>query len=277
MTTLLTNANCLTWDESGSDFVLHQGHLLLEESGVTLLQAGEPLPAADNLLDLRQRLVTSPLINCHHHFYSLPARGLVPAGPLSSFSDILEQLWWKLDSTLTLEAIRLAARQSIRESIRQGVLTVFDHHSSPSVTTGALSTIGTELDRFGLRGVLCHEVSDRNGEVVRNQQLAENLAFISDHLTHPSVRGMMGLHASFTLADTTLAKVAGAAIHIHLAEDLLDDQQSRELYGRSACQRLAEYDLLQRSSLLAHGNHLSGAALALLADSQSWLVPNPRS
>ena len=179
MSLLLRNANSLSWDMSIGDFTLHTGHILLENNCITHIPAGAPVPDADTEHDLHHRLVTAPLVNCHHHFYSLPARGLVPEGDLNDFSAILEQLWWKLDRALSLDAIRLSARQSLRESIRQGVLTLFDHHSSPNETTAALSTIATEVERLRLRAVLCHELSDRNGEEICAKQLSENRHFIT--------------------------------------------------------------------------------------------------
>ena len=277
MTSLFTNANCLSWDPIKSDFDLHCGHLLLENNCITLLSSQSPLPAADITRDLGYRLVTPPLVNGHHHFYSLPARGLQPTGSMNDFPEILVNLWWKLDRSLSHEAIRLAARQSIRESIRHGVLTIFDHHASPAVTTDALTTIAQEMERFRVRGVLCHEISDRNGEAIRNQQLEENRNFISAHADHTTLRGVMGLHASFTIADNTLATIAGTPVHIHLAEDPVDDMRSLELYGNSACQRLDSNGLLRSGTIVAHGNHLRSDELELLATSGTILVHNPHS
>jgi cytosine/adenosine deaminase-related metal-dependent hydrolase len=277
MSLLLRNANSLSWDQSAEDFALHTGHLLLDNNCITHIPAGDQVPTADNELDLGHRLVTAPLVNCHHHFYSLPARGLVPEGTTNDFSAVLENLWWKLDRALTLEAIRLAARQSTLESIQQGVLTIFDHHASPEVTEAALSSIGTEVERYGLRAVLCHEISDRNGAEVCEKQFSENRNFIASCQQSRQLKGIMGLHASFTVSDATLASVAGERIHIHLAEDPVDNELSQKLYGDSACNRLSVNGLLQPGSILAHGNHLSESELNSVAESGSTLVHNPHS
>ncbi len=277
MSLLLRNANSLIWDIPAGDFILRTGHLLLENNCITHIPAGNPVPAADVEQDLHQRLVTAPLVNCHHHFYSLPARGLVPTGNLNDFSSILEQLWWKLDRSLNHDAIRLAARQSLLESIQQGVLTVFDHHSSPGETTTALTTTGAEVERMGIRAVLCHEVSDRNGEVVCEKQLSENRRFIAANARSEHLKGVMGLHASFTVTDATLKSVADEPVHIHLAEDPVDNRLSLERYGHTACNRLSVNSLLRPGSILAHGNHLKDAELKLLAESGSILVHNPHS
>ncbi len=276
MSLLLKNANCLIWDPNAGDFILQPGHLVVEPGGITHCSL-DAEPAADQMRDLAERMVTPPLLNAHHHFYSLPARGLAPAEPLRDFGEILSGLWWKLDRNLSLEALRLAARQSLRESIRAGVLTVCDHHSSPAITDVALTTIAQEVEYFSLRGLLCHEVSDRNGEAIRDLQIAENRHFTALQAEHPSLGGMMGLHASFTLSDTTLGLIADTPVHIHLAEAPLDNERSLADYGARACARLAQHGLLRSGTIAAHGNHLTSAEYTLLAEREVTLAHNPHS
>src|SRR4030042_1702433 len=113
--------------------------------------------------DANGRVITVPLINFHDHFYSRLAKGLPVLGPMDNFSDILNNLWWKLDKALDLEMIRASSQMAALESIRNGVTYIFDHHASPLAVKGSLETIANTLRQFGLRGVLCYEISDRDG------------------------------------------------------------------------------------------------------------------
>ena len=54
---------------------------------------------------------TAGLVCAHHHLYSTLARGM-PAPPVvpTTFGEILEQVWWRLDVALDLDILRASAR-----------------------------------------------------------------------------------------------------------------------------------------------------------------------
>ncbi|MBI3484476.1 MAG: amidohydrolase family protein, partial [Acidobacteria bacterium] len=208
-------------------------------------------------LDARGGLILPGLINLHHHFYSALARGLEPGAPLTNFTEILDRLWWRLDRALDPETVRISAQLSVADCVRWGCTTVFDHHSSPGCLAGSLDVIADVVDASGISAVLCYEVTDRNGHEQARAGIEENLRFILQHATHSRIRGVAGLHASFTLRDKTLAEVverrpAQAGCHIHAAEDLLDGEASRRAFGLGPVDRLERFGLLDEHCLLAH-------------------------
>ena len=119
-----------------------------------------------NTINAGGRVVTIPNINFHDHFYSRLAKGLPIKGKMEYFHDILKNLWWKLDRVLDEKMIRASAQMAVLESVRQGVTYFFDHHSSPDSAKGSLNIISDVLNEIGLRGVLCFEVTDRNGKAL---------------------------------------------------------------------------------------------------------------
>ncbi|MBN2367287.1 MAG: amidohydrolase family protein, partial [Calditrichaeota bacterium] len=235
-----------------------------------------------NIVDVGGRITTVPFINFHDHFYSRLARGLIASGEMENFRQILQNLWWKLDRLLDNKLIQAAVDQGCMESLRSGVTYVFDHHASPGSITGVLPLMAKRLQDRGLRSVLCMEVSDRVGEEKAHQQLEENAEFIKTQ-EGPDVRGMLGLHAPFTLSDMTLEIASGlrgslgCAIHIHLAEDAYEQEFSHERFGRSPVERLEKYHLLTPESLLVHGVHLTREDYTLIAERGSAIVLNPDS
>lgn len=238
-------------------------------------------PEADTI-DARGGLILPGLVNLHHHFYSSLARGLNPGRELDNFGEILDGLWWRLDRALDPDTIRISAALAAADSIRWGATTIFDHHASPTSIRGSLGNIAEVIGDAGLSAVLCYEITDRNGHQGALEGLGENTDFFNAHRSHPRIRGMLGLHASFTVDDATLGEVAsvrpdGMGCHIHVAEDALDIDVSKRAYGATPVQRLKHHGLIDDRMLAIHCVHLESPDRRTLADAGAVVVHNPES
>ncbi|TFG65245.1 MAG: putative aminohydrolase SsnA [Gemmatimonadales bacterium] len=239
------------------------------------------LPEA-RFLDARGGTILPGLVNLHHHFYSALARGLDPRTPMADFSQILDRLWWRLDRALDPETVSLSARLSTAECVRWGCTTVFDHHASPSCIDGSLDLVAAAAEEAGISAVLCYEVTDRNGPAGAQAGIDENLRFLRERAGDQRIRGVFGLHASFTIRDETMAAIAqerppGAGCHIHVAEDQLDVDASLSAFGRRPIQRLRDFGLLDERALLAHGIHLEAREYEEIAAAGATIIHNPES
>lgn len=232
--------------------------------------------------DANGSMVIPPLTNFHEHIYSRLSKGLPVTGELDNFVHVLENLWWKLDCALGQRAIEVSAELTAIEAIKNGVLTLFDHHSSPDAIEDSETIIKKVLKARELNAVLSYEVSDRNGKDNMMRSVEENLSFIK-YRTTPEFKGQFGLHALFTLSNDTLqyiqneTKDLGCGYHIHAAEDKYDANFSEEKYGLTICERLEKFGFLNKLSFLAHGNHLSDKDFSLISKYNSSLVHNPDS
>ncbi|MFH1766113.1 MAG: amidohydrolase family protein [Gemmatimonadota bacterium] len=255
--------------------------------GDRIVEVGEPgdlaarYPAA-RILDARGGLILPGLINIHHHFYSALARGLNPGTPMRDFPEVLDRLWWRLDRALDPETIGISALLSAADCIRWGCTTVFDHHASPTCIEGSLDVIARAVEAAGISAVLCYEVTDRNGHDGALDGIEENLRFLGQRRDDPRIRGVFGVHASFTVRDETLALIAqrrppDAGCHIHVAEDPVDVRASASAFGRGPVQRLERAGLLDGRALLAHGIHLEESDYRKAADAGATLIHNPES
>lgn len=190
-------------------------------------------------VDAQGNLIMPGLINCHTHIYSGLARGLAIKGcNPTNFLENLEQQWWKIDDNLTLDGTKASAYATILDSIRDGVTTIFDHHASFCEIPGSLFTIKDAAQELGMRSCLCYEVSDRRGQEKCDQAIAENAEFAQwaakerrDNDNH-MIAAMFGGHATFTLSDETMDKMAEAnngltGFHIHVCEGMNDVWDSR--------------------------------------------------
>ena len=115
----------------------------------------------DEVLDAQGRVIMPGMINAHTHIYSSYARGMGVSKPTRNFPEILENLWWALDRSLTEEDNSLSAYTTYIDSIRNGVTTLFDHHASPHSATGSLFTLAEAAKEIGIRS----SFSDRKSVV----------------------------------------------------------------------------------------------------------------
>ena len=227
-------------------------------------------------------LMLPGLINAHHHAYSALARGMPVTGALHDFPHVLENLWWRLDRALDLEAVRLSGLVTAIACVRRGCTAVVDHHASPSCTRGSLDALAGAFGALSMTSVLCFETSDRNGARAFDDALAENLDFCARHAKHASTRGLFGLHAGFTLSRQSLVRLANEIpddlpVHVHVAEDRCDADHARAEGFAGALDRLARLGVLRRRSLLGHGVHLADAELPLVEAADAFVVHNPES
>lgn len=276
---LLSRDNGLYW-ENGA--VAVEGTVIADVGETQALRARYPQA---EFIDAHGGLIMPGLINTHNHIYSAFARGLSIKGySPHDFGDILEGMWWKIDRLLTKENNRLSAYAVYIDCIKNGVTTVFDHHASYFDIPGSLDEIADAAKTLGVRTSLCYEVSDRDGEQKRTEAVLENERLIIRAAADESdmLKGMMGLHAAFTLSDETLALCrahtpAENGFHIHVAEGPGDQVDSLKKYGKRIVERLYEQDILGDKTLAIHCVHVSPAEMRLLRQTGTAVVHNPES
>ncbi len=280
MAILLKNGTVLTLSPGNvdrSDLRILDGRIVARAG--SLRQAKD-----DETIDLSGSYVMPGMANAHTHLYSALARGMKgPERPPANFLGILRDVWWKLDEALDEESIYYSALVGSIEAARYGTTTLIDHHASPNHIKGSLDSVKRAMSVVGLRGVLCYETTDRGGPQKRDLGLEENERFVTENTNNARFRGTMGAHASFTLNDDTLralgdiSRMYDCGVHMHVAEDNADVVDALKHRGIDIVKRLHRAGVLGHKSILAHGVHLSQNQVAMVNDSGSWLVHNPRS
>ena len=164
----------------------------------------------------------------------------------TDFQEILEQIWWRLDSALDLEMVRWSAMLGALEALEAGTTAIVDHHESPNAIEGSLDAIAEACTEVGVRVQCAYGITDRHGPDGARRGLEENERFIKG-----GGKGLVGIHAAFTCTDASLEAAAGLAtdlgvgVHIHVAEGVGDAEAPERL------QRLTRDDWL-----LSHCVHL---------------------
>jgi cytosine/adenosine deaminase-related metal-dependent hydrolase len=230
-------------------------------------------------------MTSSGFVNAHTHLYSgLAPFGMpAPAEPPADFVAILERVWWRLDRALDADALRIAARWYVAEALQLGTVGLVDHHESPRLIEGSLDLLADVCQAAGMPAVLCYGATERNGGRDEGRRgLAECRRFIETN-SRPLVRGVIGLHASFTVSDETIREAAvlcralDTVLHVHVAEDAADVADAVRRGWDGPLERLADLGALPPGSILAHGVHLSQAQVRRAEELGCWLVQNPRS
>jgi cytosine/adenosine deaminase-related metal-dependent hydrolase len=94
---------------------------------------------------------------------------------------------------------------------------------------------------------------------------------------------LFGLHASMTVGDETLQRCSeiahefDAGFHVHVAEDAIDVEITRERHGQSIMDRFSEFGIPGPKTIFVHGTCFAPAELDVLQSTDSILVNNPES
>ena len=279
MATILNNVTFIDWQSlefKHTNIKAHEGiNGSIEFSDIPFTTQ----TARDEVIDCKGKFVTKAFANGHHHIYSALARGMPPPGKQpANFLEILKYIWWNLDKKLDLEMIEASALFTAIDSAKNGVTFVIDHHSSPFAVEGSLETIANAFDKVGVSHLLCYEISDRDGKDVAGAAFEETENYLKKH------QGLVGLHASFTVGDNTLlqaVELAGkysSGIHVHVAEDMIDQKDSMNKYGQRVIERFKEAGVLQfGKTILGHCLHLDEKEKQIVANSPAWVVQNAES
>lgn len=248
--------------------LVRTGALRVENGAIAKIGAAVHPDAGDEVVDCQGAVVMPGLVNGHTHLYSALAAGM-PAPPRAprDFHEILQFIWWRLDRAHDEASVRASGQVGALAALRCGTTTLIDHHASPSFIEGSLSTLRDGIAAIGCRGVLCYEVTDRNGTDGAQLGIGENERFIAECRAESQslFSGLVGAHASFTLNDDTLegcmalCRLRGAGLHIHVAEDPVDERLTRQQFGCGLIERLQRHGALDvPQTIFAHGTHLNG-------------------
>ncbi|NOZ13359.1 MAG: putative aminohydrolase SsnA [Acidobacteria bacterium] len=267
--------------QTGMDIALEHGRIVKIGKNLTISSPGAAIIPMDG------KLVLPGMVCAHNHFYSALARGItadIPPSP--DFVSILNNLWWRLDKAIDREILEASAMVGALEAVKAGTTAVIDHHASPEFIEGSLNVLRNAFEKIGLRGILCYETTDRNGEAGMKEGIAENINFaksIDRKNDRRLIEAAIGGHAPFTLNDKALEMMkeaideTGRGIHIHVSEDAYDSAFSHHHYREDPLERLNRFGLLNGKALIVHGVHLTENEINLLNETGSYLIHNPRS
>ena len=280
MATLLKNATFIDW----RTLFITKTNIIVEEGkhgGLKFVDNFEEIDISKNdvVIDCKGKFVTKSFAVGHHHVYSALAKGMPPPQkPITNFPEKLKYIWWQLDKALDKETTEASALATAIACAKAGSTFVIDHHASPNHISGSLEIIANAFNRVGVSHLLCYEITDRDGLDKVHSGLAETKEYLENN------QGLVGIHASFTVGDSTLEKSVklmqetNSGIHIHVAEDRCDQENCMENYNMRVVERLHNSGVLNSpKTILAHCLHINDNERQLIGNSPAWVVQNSES
>jgi hypothetical protein len=132
-----------------------------------------------SVVDARDCVITPAFVNAHHHMYGTLSHGIPLEKAPAGFWPFLEDFWWpQVEDQLTHELIAAAVDWACLEMIRSGVTTFYDCLEAPYALPDALNIEAEIVRRWGLRGVLSFEATERVSPENAKLGLRENADFI---------------------------------------------------------------------------------------------------
>jgi cytosine/adenosine deaminase-related metal-dependent hydrolase len=254
---------------------LENGYLQFDERLVSVGDMAD-YPGGDaHVVDCHGRWVLPGFVCGHTHLYSAFSRGIdLPFAP-TTFQEILDQLWWKLDRQLDNEGSYYSGLAFGSEFLSNGVTTVIDHHASGRDIRGSLTALRRAVvQKLGMRAVLAFETSDRFN---LDECIDENVRFATENASD-RVAGLFGMHASMSISQKSLMTIASQKgkipIHIHVAESREDQADALAKYQMTILERLHQARLIDKDSLLVHCVHVDRNDLQIIKDSGGVICLN---
>ncbi len=273
---ILKNGTFIDWQT----FKFKRGHVVVDGNSAAKLVSVLPNDVSDaTVIDCSGKYITKSFGCAHHHIYSALTTGMPPPAKIpGNYYEILKYIWWTLDKSLDLDMIKLSAYITAIACAKKGVTFVMDHHSSPNAIEGSLQTIADAFNEVGVSHLLCYEISDRDGVENSRKALSETEKYLQTN------QGLVGLQASFTLTNktlekaVTLAKKYNSGIHVHVAEDIYDQEHCYDIHNKRVVERFKDYGVLDLSkSVLVNCLYLTNAERQIIRESDIHVIQNTES
>ncbi|MDW7978508.1 MAG: amidohydrolase family protein, partial [Candidatus Caldarchaeum sp.] len=265
--------------------VIHNGAVGFEGDRIVYVGSSGEVRASeyDKVVEAKDSFIMPGLVCAHTHLYGIALRGAaLNIRPTSDFLENLQRIWWPLDEKMDNEDAYATALAASMEMLLNGTTTFADTYSAPPNPEGSLDAIARAVNEVGLRGVISFEATERRSVEEGERGLKENIRFLEKG-GESLAKGMISLHASFTVSDELIAKGVEASkkykapLTIHVSEGPNDVYHNIERYGKRTVERLYDKGLLGPRAVLAHCVHLNRREIELLAATGTNVAHNPMS
>lgn len=225
---------------------------------------------------LSDHLVTPGLVNAHTHAAMALLRGVGDDLPLRHW---LKERIWPLEAALVSEQfVYEGTKLAALEMLRAGTTCCSDMYFYPEQAARALREVGMRAV-VGIIAIEFPTVYATDAEDYLRKGLAARDQFRDD----PLVSFTLAPHAPYTVADSTLARMAVLAeeldlpVHMHVHETASEVAESLAHHGVRPLARLERLGLVSERLIAVHAVHLEDAEIALLAQRGATVAHCPSS
>ena len=194
----------------------------------------------DRVWEAPGQVLAPGFVDAHTHLYGILAHGIPLDQAPAGFWPFLEDFWWPLvEDRLDQDFIGAATDYRCAQMIRSGVTSFYDCTEAPHALPGVLQKQAEIVQKWGLRGILSFEATERVSLENGHLGLEENLAMIqAGHSNQKAiVKGMMCFHTTFTCSEDfikkafKLAESHGVLTHMHVSEGTYEPEFCLRKFG----------------------------------------------
>jgi cytosine/adenosine deaminase-related metal-dependent hydrolase len=288
--TVFTGAYIATVDGRGTEHA--DGYVAVVDGRIAAVGSGAP-PAGLRQVDVSGCLITPGLVNTHHHLYQWATRGFAQQADLFGWLTELYPVWAGINE----EVVGAAAAAGLGMLALSGCTTAADHHyvfpSGGGDMFGALVASGQRvgirlhavrgsMDLGESKGGLPPDslVEDTDEALARTE---EAIARFHDPSPESCVQVAVGPCSPFSASrelmrgGAELARRHGVRLHTHLAETEDEEKQCLAEFGRTPVRYAEDLGWLASDVWLAHGVHVRGDEIGVLARTGTGVAHCPSS
>jgi cytosine/adenosine deaminase-related metal-dependent hydrolase len=292
-TLLIKNADLLVTMD-GQRREIRQGGMFIEDNRIKQVGPSAELPqTADEVLDMKGKVVIPGLVNTHHHMYQSLTR-VVPAaqdGELFNWLTNLYPIW----ARLTPEMIHVSTQTAMAELILSGCTTSSDHlyiypngcklddsiHAAGEIGMRFHAARGSMSVGRSQGGLPPDSVVEKEADILKESQ-----RLIEDYhdASHGSMlRVVVAPCSPFSVSRdlmreaAVLARQYGVSLHTHLAENVNDIAYSREKFGMTPAEYAEDLGWVGHDVWHAHCVQLDEHGIELFARTGTGVAHCPCS
>lgn len=292
-TLLVKNADLLVTMD-GQRREIRQGGMFIEDNRIVQVGPSSEMPqSADEVLDMKGKIVIPGLVNTHHHMYQSLTR-VVPAaqdGELFNWLTNLYPIW----ARLTPEMIGVSTQTAMAELILSGCTTSSDHlyiypngcklddsiHAAGEIGMRFHAARGSMSVGRSQGGLPPDSVVEKEADILKESQ-----RLIEDYhdASHGSMlRVVVAPCSPFSVSRdlmreaAVLARQYGVSLHTHLAENVNDIAYSREKFGMTPAEYAEDLGWVGHDVWHAHCVQLDEHGIELFARTGTGVAHCPCS
>ncbi|AIR89948.1 TRZ/ATZ family hydrolase [Pseudomonas cremoricolorata] len=256
--------------------VLREHALGVRDGLIAWIGPRDRAPAANEVRELPDCLLTPGLINAHGHAAMSLFRGLADDLPLMTW---LKQHIWPAEARWVDEAfVRDGTDLAIAEQLQGGITCFADMYFFPREACD-------RVHESGIRAQIAVPLLDFAVPGARTPEEGLHLAIelFGDLRHHPRISIALGPHAPYTVSDENLEKIRviadqlDAPLQMHVQETASEVEQAVAATGERPLARLARLGLLGPRLQAVHVTQVSDDDLALLVESNTSVIHCPES
>jgi 5-methylthioadenosine/S-adenosylhomocysteine deaminase len=258
------------------DLTVERADVLVDAEAGEVLEVGDLAGTGDERLDCSGSLVIPGLVNAHTHAAMTLLRGYADDKPLEAW---LREDVWPIEGILEPADVRVGTELGVVEMLRSGVTAFADmYFHVPEVVD--------VVERAGLRARVGHGVVTVGKDTeTAHDDAAESIEIAREHdgAADGRVRTAFMPHSLTTVGESFFeeyvpqAREVGVPLHLHASETREEVEPIVEAHGQRPLAYARDRGLLADGDFLAHGVHLDGSEIELLAGTGAGVVHCPAS